>query len=100
MPENPPELGDSSCNFTGHLQCIYLTGKETLSDGLEGKWTRHWFRMSYIGRACEQQYGRTTGVVLESLFALPHYFLIGIGNGAAAMVAPFNPRPNEDETAY
>ena len=90
MPDNPVGLtAVDSCNIKGHMMCVYLTGKETLSDGFEGKWTRHWFRMSYIGKACEQQYNRTTAVILESLFAIPHYSLIAIGNGATAIVSPF-----------
>ena len=76
MPDNSSvDVEINQCNIIDHFKCIYLTGKETLSDGYERKWTRHWFRMSYIGKACEQQHGRTTAVILESLFALPHYFL-------------------------
>ena len=89
MPENSDSLTDvSGCNITEHMRCIYITGKETISDGLERKWTRHWFRMSYIGKACEQQHGRPTAVILETLFALPHYFAIGIGNAGAAILSP------------
>lgn len=90
MAENTARLpAVSACNITEHMRCIYLTGKETISDGLERKWTRHWFRMSYIGKACEQQHGRPTAVILETLFALPHYFAIGIGNAGAAILSPF-----------
>lgn len=89
MPDDAVGLTEvSSCNIVEHMRCIYLTGKETVNDGLERKWTRHWFRMSYIGKACERQHGRTTAVILESLFALPHYFFIAIGNAAAA-ISPF-----------
>lgn len=79
----------NGCNIKEHAKCVYLTGKETLEDGRNGKWTRHWFRMSYIGKACEQRHGKTVAVILESLFAIPHYTLIAIGNGAAALAAPF-----------
>lgn len=86
---SPAEQTVNACNLRGHLQCIHLTGKEVLEDGAQGQWTRHWWRMSYIGRACEEQYGRTTGVIVEGLFAVPHYFAIGFGNAAAAMTYPF-----------
>lgn len=90
MPEKAAGFTEvSACNITEHMRCIYLTGKETISDGLERKWTRHWFRMSYIGMACERQHGRTTAVILETLFALPHYFAMGIGNAGAAILSPF-----------
>ncbi len=86
MPEDAAGLTDvSACNIVEHMRCVYLTGKETIDDGLERKWTRHWFRMSYIGKACERQHGRTTAVILETLFAIPHYFMIGIGNAGAAI---------------
>lgn len=92
MPEDPPGLTEvDACNLNGHLRCIYLTGKETIDDGLQRKWTRHWFRMSYIGKACERQHGRTTAVILESLFAVPHYFSMAIGNAAAAVASFMKP---------
>lgn len=90
-----PEIQEdrlSGCNFVQHLRCIYLTGGETIDDGLQMKWTRHWFQMSYIGKACERQHGRTVAVILETLFAIPHYTFIAIGNGLAAVVSPFNSR--------
>ena len=34
------ELPDS-CNFVEHLKCINLTGKETIEDSYEGKYTRY-----------------------------------------------------------
>lgn len=82
----------NQCSFRAHLQCIGLTGKETLADGANLQWTRHWGRMSYIGQACEKQYGRTTGLILESLFAIPHYSAIAIGNSAATLAYPFRSR--------
>ena len=86
---SPSQLAVDACNPIGHLQCIYLTGRETWQDGTEGKFTFHWWRMSYIGRACEEQYGRTTGVILEAIFAVPHYTAMAFGNAAAALTAPF-----------
>lgn len=94
---SPSELAVDACNPIGHLQCIYLTGRETWQDGRAGKFTFHWWRMSYIGRACEKQYGRTTGVILESLFAIPHYTAMALGNAAAALTAPFR-REEDDNT--
>ncbi len=79
----------NACNPRGHLQCIYLTGRETLEDAAQLQWTRHWWRMSYIGRACEQQYGRRTGVILEAAFALPHYSAMAIGNALGTLSYPF-----------
>lgn len=79
----------NACNFKEHLKCIALTGKETIEDGFEGKFTRHWGRMSYIGKACEKRYGRTTAVILESLFAIPHYTLIAFGNSVTGLLSPF-----------
>ena len=81
----------SRCNFKAHLQCIYVTASETIVDGRQLKWTRHWFRMSYIGRACEEQYGKTTGVALETLFAIPHYFGIAVGNTLSVLLYPLGP---------
>lgn len=81
----------SRCNLKSHLKCIYLTGAETIGDGRRVKWTRHWFRMSYIGRACEAQYGETTGIILESLFAIPHYAGIAIGNTMSLLLYTSDP---------
>jgi len=78
------------CTFKAHMQCIYLTASETIDDGRQVKWTRHWFRMSYIGRACEAQYGKATGIALESLFAIPHYLGIGVGNTLSVFLYPFD----------
>jgi len=94
QPMDNPAQGDldvQACNFQSHLKCIALTARETTQDGLQQKWTRHWFRMSYIGKACEKQYGHTTGVVLEGLFAIPHYFVIGLINGSSTLISPFVP---------
>ena len=79
----------NACNIKEHFKCIALTGKETIEDGLEGKFTRHWWQMSYIGKACQKRYGRTTAVILESLFAIPHYTMIALGNGITGLLSPF-----------
>lgn len=55
-------------------------------DGSEGKSTRHWWRMSYIGRACTVAHGTVFGQIFEDFFAIPHYIGIGIGNGIGYMV--------------
>lgn len=89
----PTALDDSGvnrCTIADHGRCIALTGREVIEDGRQGTWSRHWFRMSYIGRACREQYGTTVGVLIESVFAVPHYASIAIVNGAAALTAPLN----------
>lgn len=88
-PSPDAEQVVDACTLADHLKCIQLTGAETIEDGVHGEWTRHWFRMSYIGRACTREYGIVTGVVIESLFALPHYGSIAIVNGASTLAAPF-----------
>lgn len=76
----------NKCTPWHHLQCVYITGTEVYNDGREGQSTRHWWRMSYIGRACTAQYGTTFGQIFEGFFAIPHYIGIGIGNGIGYMV--------------
>ncbi|MEP0262417.1 hypothetical protein [Dokdonia sp.] len=76
----------NKCTPWHHLQCVYITGTEVYKDGREGKSTRHWWRMSYIGRACTAQHGTVFGKVFEGFFAIPHYISIGIGNGVGYMV--------------
>jgi hypothetical protein len=85
----------SECSFTAHMTCIYVTGSETIRDGRQLKWTRHWFRMSYIGRSCEEQHGRSAGIFVESVFAIPHYVGIGIANTLSVLLYPLGP-PEED----
>jgi len=68
------------CTPRQHLKCVYITAKEVFKDGKEGKSTRHWWRMSYIGRACVDQYGRVLGNIYEALFAIPHYMAMAVGN--------------------
>ncbi len=94
---SPAVLAVDACNLRGHLQCIHLTARDTLADGAQLQWTRHWWRMSYIGQACERQYGRTTGLIVESLFAIPHYSAMAIGNGLATFAYPFRRREDPEE---
>jgi hypothetical protein len=70
------------CSHRGHVECIRITGREVFQHGAEGRWSEHWWRMSYIGRACEERLGRPKGVALETLFALPHYMAMGVMNVA------------------
>lgn len=86
----------SSCNVIEQVKCAILTTKETIDDGGNGEWTRHWFRMSYIGKTCEKQYGRTTAVILESIFAVPHYSIIAISNSISAISSIFVEIDNDD----
>ncbi|MBW1298057.1 hypothetical protein [Aquimarina litoralis] len=68
------------CSLRGHLRCVYTTGKEVYRDGRNGKKTIHWWRMSYIGRACTRQFGKRIGFFYEAFFAVPHYIGIFFGN--------------------
>ncbi|WP_299896859.1 hypothetical protein [uncultured Aquimarina sp.] len=68
------------CSLRGHLRCVYTTGKEVYRDGRDGKKTIHWWRMSYIGRACTRKFGKRIGWWYEAFFAVPHYIGIFIGN--------------------
>lgn len=70
------------CSHRGHVECIRITGREVFQHGSEGRWSEHWWRMSYIGRACEERLGKPKGVFLETLFALPHYMAMGVMNVA------------------
>ncbi|KAA1245997.1 hypothetical protein [Aquimarina sp. RZ0] len=74
------------CSLKGHLRCVYTTGKEVYRDGRNGKKTKHWWTMSYIGRACVRKWGKKTGFFYEALFVIPHYIGIGIGNLAGYFV--------------
>ncbi|WP_378174290.1 hypothetical protein [Aquimarina sp. SS2-1] len=74
------------CSLRGHLRCVYTTGKEVYRDGRNGHKTIHWWRMSYIGRACARRFGKQTGIFYEALFAIPHYIGIFIGNVAGYCV--------------
>ncbi len=77
------------CTLRDHLKCVYITGREVYSDGSVGKTTRHWWRMSYIGRACVAQYGLILGTIYEAIFAVPHYISIALGNGFGILVYLF-----------
>ncbi|WP_298545708.1 hypothetical protein [uncultured Aquimarina sp.] len=70
----------NKCTPWHHMQCVYITATEVYKDGSEGKPTRHWWRMSYIGRACTSQHGTVFGQIFEGFFAIPHYIAIGVGN--------------------
>lgn len=73
------------CTPWHHLKCVYITGKEVFKDGKEGRSSRHWWRMSYIGKACVDQYGKFLGTIYESLFAIPHYMAMAVGNGVGLL---------------
>ena len=74
------------CTPWHHLKCVYITAKEVYKDGKEGRSTRHWWRMSYIGKACSNKYGMVLGTIYESLFAIPHYMTMALVN-ALGLVA-------------
>lgn len=76
----------NQCTPWHHLKCIYTTGTEVYEDGREGKGTRHWWRMSYIGRACTDKYGKTFGKIFEGMWVIPHYAGVGLGNGIGLIV--------------
>lgn len=75
---NLPEVGH--CHPIDHLKCIYRTGIETIEDGTNAEWTRHWWTTSYIGKACIKDLGPAGGYIMEGVFAIPHYIGVGIGN--------------------
>lgn len=83
-----------SLSFTaqGHAQCVRITGKEVFNHGLEGRWSPNWWRMSYIGRACERENGRKKAVAYEALFAFPHYTSMFFINVAGLTKRAFTPR--------
>jgi len=85
----------NKCTPWHHLQCVFITGSEVYQDGRYGKPTRHWWRMSYIGRACSDQYGKTFGHIFEGLFVVPHYIGVGLGNGIGFIVHLLRPSPEE-----
>lgn len=78
VSNNLPNVGH--CHPIDHLKCIYRTGLETIEDGSNAEWTRHWWRTSYIGKACIKDLGSVGGYILEGIFAIPHYIGVGIGN--------------------
>lgn len=76
----------NKCTPWHHLKCVYITGTEVYRDGSTGNSTRHWWRMSYIGRACTAKHGTRFGRIFEGVFALPHYIGVAVGNGIGYMV--------------
>lgn len=83
------ELGTEKVNHCTpwhHLKCVYITGTEVYEDGRAGKGTRHWWRMSYIGRACTDRHGKVFGKFFEGMWVVPHYAGVGLGNGIGLVV--------------
>jgi hypothetical protein len=74
------------CTPWDHMKCVMITGTEVFEDGRDGKKGRHWWRMSYIGRACTAKHGKTFGKIFEGIWALPHYTGIAIGSGFGYLV--------------
>ena len=87
----------NKCTPWHHLKCVYITGTEVYMDGSEGNRTRHWWRMSYIGRACTAQYGTRFGRVFEGVFVIPHYIGVAIGNGIGYMTYLVRGSPHKIE---
>lgn len=83
------------CTPWHHLKCVYITGVEVYEDGSEGRSTRHWWRMSYIGRACSDAHGPVFGKIFEAVFAIPHYIGVAIGNGIGFMVCVVRGSPEK-----
>lgn len=71
----------NQCTPWHHVKCVFITGSEVYKDGSAGKSTRHWWRMSYIGRACTEKYGTVFGKIFEAVFVIPHYMGVALGNG-------------------
>ncbi len=74
------------CTLRHHLMCVHITGVEVYKDGKAGRPTRHWWRMSYIGKACVKEYGKVVGHIYEGLFAIPHYSAMALANGLGMLV--------------
>ena len=85
----------NKCTPWQHMRCVYITGTEVYKDGSEGKSTRHWWRMSYIGRACTAQYGVVFGKIFEAVFVVPHYIAIGVGNAVGYTAYLFRRSPEK-----
>jgi hypothetical protein len=47
---------------------------------MDGNFSKHWFKMSYIGRACINKHGKRVGVFMETVWAVPHYLGVGMFN--------------------
>ncbi len=83
------------CTPWDHMKCVMITGTEVYEDGRDGKKVRHWWRMSYIGRACTDRHGKVFGTIFEGIWAIPHYTGVAIGSGFGYLVyaarGPRNP---------
>lgn len=90
--ENPVQF----CNHKGHALCIKITAKEVFEDGSNGKWSRHWKRMSYIGEACVKEHGKKKGRILEAVFAPGHYFAMFWVNVAGLTKYGISKKPTEE----
>jgi len=74
------------CTPWNHVKCVLITGTEVFEDGRDGKKVRHWWRMSYIGRACTERYGTTFGKIFEGVWVVPHYTGVAIGSSFGYLV--------------
>lgn len=92
--ENPVQY----CNHKGHALCIKITAKEVFADGAQGKWSRHWKRMSYIGEACVKEHGKKKGKALEAVFAPGHYFAMFWVNIAGLTKYGFTPKKKREKS--
>ena len=85
----------NQCTPWHHVKCVLITGTEVYEDGRDGKKIRHWWRMSYIGTACKDRYGKVFGTIFEGFFVIPHYAGIAIGSAFGYLVyaarGPRNP---------
>ena len=76
----------NQCTPWDHMKCVMITGTEVFEDGRDGKKVRHWWRMSYIGRACSDRYGTTFGKIFEGIWVVPHYTGVAIGSSFGYLV--------------
>lgn len=76
----------NQCTPWHHMKCVMITGTEVFEDGRDGKKVRHWWRMSYIGRACTDRYGTAFGKIFEGIWVVPHYSGVAIGSGFGYLV--------------
>ena len=81
----------NNCTPKAHLQCVYLTTSEVYEEGRNGKRSRHWWRMSYIGRACTDRHGKGFGKFFEAMFAIPHYTMMAMVNGVGLIAYVVKP---------
>ena len=76
----------NKCTPLDHIRCVLITSAEVYEDGKSGKATRHWWKMSYIGRACVAEHGEVIGKLMEGIFAIPHYTTMAIVNSIGVIV--------------